>query len=172
MSQALNERRRQLPREDLVPWYRQFWPWFLIALPGTVVIAALSTLVIANRYADDLVVDDYYKTGLAINRELEKQRAASARGLEAQLRVFERRIQLRLGGGSPEPELRLALSHPLEADRDFTVTLRSSAPGLYLGELPAAVAPRWHWTLSPTGESAWRIDGSLGRGDFLTPAGP
>jgi hypothetical protein len=172
VSQSQNERKRHLPREDVLPWYRQFWPWFLIALPGTVVVAALSTLVIANRYADDLVVDDYYKTGLAINQELEKQRAAAARGLEAQLRVFERHIQLRLAGGSPEPELRLALSHPLEADRDFTVTLRSSAPGLYLAELPAVVAPRWHWTLSPAGEAAWRIDGSLERGDFLSPAGP
>ena len=37
-----------LPGTDLLPWYRQFWPWFLIALPGTVVVAAIGTLVIGS----------------------------------------------------------------------------------------------------------------------------
>ncbi|MFT7320700.1 FixH family protein, partial [Congregibacter sp.] len=38
-------------QEHEEPWYQQFWPWFLIALPGSVVIAGLSTLYIANRYS-------------------------------------------------------------------------------------------------------------------------
>jgi FixH len=29
------------------PWFKQFWPWFLISLPGTVVIASMITLSIA-----------------------------------------------------------------------------------------------------------------------------
>ena len=53
---------------DSQPWYRQFWPWFLIALPATVVVAGLTTWWIAAHKADSLVVDDYYKEGLAINR--------------------------------------------------------------------------------------------------------
>ena len=57
----------RLPREDTLPWYRQFWPWFLICLPGSVVVAALTTMYIAHKGADDLVVDEYYKEGLAIN---------------------------------------------------------------------------------------------------------
>ena len=48
---------RRIPPEDTQPWYRQFWPWFLISLPASVVVAGLSTLYIANRHADDLVVD-------------------------------------------------------------------------------------------------------------------
>ena len=62
-----------LPREDTEPWYRQFWPWFIIMLPASVVVAGLSTWYIAHRHADDLVVDEYYKSGLAINRQLEKK---------------------------------------------------------------------------------------------------
>lgn len=171
MSDPNRQQRRRLPREDTQPWFRQFWPWFLIALPGSVVIAAISTLVIANRYSDDLVVDDYYRNGLAINRQLEQQRTAQQRGLQADLRVFERRIQLRLSGGTPEPVLWLALSHPLEADRDFSIRLVSSAPGLYVAELPAEVAPRWHWTLTSDADGGWRIDGSLREGDFLSASG-
>ena len=41
---------RRLPVEDTVPWYQQFWPWFLILLPASVVVAGLTTLVIANRH--------------------------------------------------------------------------------------------------------------------------
>ena len=59
-----------LPGGDTLPWYRQFWPWFLIALPACVVIAAIATALIASRHADDLVADSYYKDGLAINRRL------------------------------------------------------------------------------------------------------
>ena len=31
------------------PWYREPWPWFLIAGPAIVVVASLSTAVIAVR---------------------------------------------------------------------------------------------------------------------------
>lgn len=164
---AGSKRRPKLPDGDTEPWYRQFWPWFLIALPGSVVIAALSTVYVANRYADDLVVADYYKNGLAINKRFEKTRVAEARGLDAELRIFERRLQLRIAGGTPEPSLRLQFSHPLEADRDFTVQLTSSAPGLYTTELPNRVAPNWHWILDAGETGNWRLDGSLGTDDFL-----
>ena len=160
-------------REDEEPWYRQFWPWFLIALPGSVVIAGLTTLYIANRYSDDLVVDEYYKDGLAINRELEKQAAADALGLSAALLIFERRVQLRLENDDPDaPQYRVELrfSHPLEADRDFGLTLDRSAPGLFVGELPAPVAENWHWTVL-AGDGSWRVDGSLGTEDFLAAGG-
>jgi hypothetical protein len=34
------------------PWYRQFWPWFLIAIPLAGVIMASITASYAYRYAD------------------------------------------------------------------------------------------------------------------------
>ncbi|HEY3488245.1 MAG TPA: FixH family protein [Gammaproteobacteria bacterium] len=37
------------------PWYRQFWPWFLIALPASALIASSITCVIALRHADEVV---------------------------------------------------------------------------------------------------------------------
>jgi len=156
-----------MSREDTEPWHRQFWPWFLIVLPGTVVIAALSTVYIAVRHADDLVMEDYYKTGLAINRQLEKQRIATDRSLVAELSVLDRRLQLRIAGLDGMPALRLRLFHPLEADRDFSVTLQASAPGLYVVALPAPVAPNWHWALDDGADSKWQLDGSLASSDFL-----
>jgi len=160
---------RSLPREDDRPWYRQFWPWFLIALPGSVVVAAVATLVIAMRHADDLVVDDYYRTGLAINQTLAREQRAAELGLGARLQLFEERLQLRLSGAAPTQNLRLQLSHPMEADRDFALELQPSAPGLYVETLPRRVAPHWHWALESVGDSGWRLTGELTAADFIDP---
>lgn len=45
-----------------LPWYRQFWPWFIIALPASAVIASFLTLWLAVNNPDTLVVsDDQYR---------------------------------------------------------------------------------------------------------------
>ena len=36
---------------DTKPWYKQFWPWFLIALPGSVVVASMFTINLAVQNA-------------------------------------------------------------------------------------------------------------------------
>jgi hypothetical protein len=40
------------------PWYRQFWPWFIIALPTSAVIASFISLWLAVSNPDYLVVDE------------------------------------------------------------------------------------------------------------------
>lgn len=42
-------------RTDSRPWYRQFWPWFLILLPATSVVFSFVTLYIALRDADEVM---------------------------------------------------------------------------------------------------------------------
>jgi hypothetical protein len=41
-----------------LPWYREPWPWIIIGLLGTVIVASLVTLWIAASNPDGLVVDD------------------------------------------------------------------------------------------------------------------
>jgi len=69
-------------------WYKQFWPWFLIALPASVVVAGFSTLYIALSNPHSMVNDQYYREGLAINQSLEQDRKALELGLGAQV-MFE-----------------------------------------------------------------------------------
>ncbi|HEY5774490.1 MAG TPA: FixH family protein [Xanthomonadales bacterium] len=60
----------QVPGQDL-PWYRQFWPWFIIALPTSAVIASFVSLWLAVSNPDQLVVtDDEY---LQLKSELKAQ---------------------------------------------------------------------------------------------------
>jgi hypothetical protein len=60
----------QGPEQDL-PWYRQFWPWFIIALPASAVIGSFVSLWLAVSNPDQLVVtEDEY---LQLKGELKAQ---------------------------------------------------------------------------------------------------
>jgi len=152
---------KPLPGGDTQPWYRQFWPWFLIALPASVVVAALATAYIAHRGADDLVVQDYYKDGLAINRQLKKEQRATQLDISAALQFSADAVRVKVAGPVTDMELQLLLSHPMEADRDFAVTLVRTGPHIYSGTLAQGVAPRWHWTIEPPQENGWRLNGTV-----------
>ncbi|MEM6302439.1 MAG: FixH family protein [Pseudomonadota bacterium] len=165
-SRASEPRARQVYEQEQEPWYKQFWPWFLIALPGSVVVAGISMVFIANQHADDLVVKDYYKDGLAINQEIERKARAASFGMGAYVMVLENRLQVRLQGERQPETLGITLSHPLEADRDFSVTLTKRAPGLYLADLPNLLGTNWHWVIV-SAEDAWRLDGSLKSDNFM-----
>jgi hypothetical protein len=45
------------------PWYRQFYPWLLIALPAAAVIGGFVTLYLALAYPDTLVRKDCVRDG-------------------------------------------------------------------------------------------------------------
>jgi len=49
---------QQEPAEVHPPWYRQFWPWVLIAIPLLTVIASGVTFWLAVSNPDYLVVED------------------------------------------------------------------------------------------------------------------
>lgn len=157
--------------DDTKPWYVQFWPWFLITLLGSVVIASFMMLYIANRHADDLVVDEYYKTGLAINRELENRQRAEALGISAQLLFYPGRVEVETSGPVGDSVLELQLSHPLEADQDFRVVLQRQTDGTYSATLTQDVAQRWHWKMQPQTNAQWRLDGTLSSEDFAHARG-
>ncbi len=57
MSMQQQRNTHPVPGQD-VPWYRQFWPWFIIALPAAAVIAGIITLYLAVSNPVSLVVDD------------------------------------------------------------------------------------------------------------------
>src|SRR5471032_1225537 len=99
------------------PWYREPWPWLLMAGPGIVVIASFFTLWLAIKSDDGLVEDDYYKLGLAINQTLSRASRAEqlALGARAELGAGSTRVRVTLTGTGVLPEkLRLRLVHPTQ----------------------------------------------------------
>ncbi len=123
-------------RANPVPWYREPWPWIVMAGPAIVVVAGIATAVIAIRTSDGLVADDYYKQGLAINRVLEREKRAGALGVAATVQFSDdrerARVLLRMQGDAPR-ELRLTLVHPTRAGEDQVIALLPNGAGVYDG---------------------------------------
>lgn len=144
------------------PWYREPWPWFLISLPATAVIAGLATVWIAYQSADGLVVGDYYKAGLAINQALARDDAARALALTATLQREDGALGLTLTGNlqSFPDRLELALAHPTRQGQDQRLTLSHAGGGHYRTLLPAMAAGKWHAQLADSA-STWRLSGVL-----------
>ena len=154
---------------DIEPWYKQFWPWVLIGLPGSVVIASIITLFIAIENADDIVSDEYYKDGLAINRTLAADQKAKTLQVQAKLGVDFSTQQLSIdlqGQLAPAPrQLRVRFVHPVNADDDFTLFLTATAPARYAGRLSKPLQGRWTIEIADADASAWRL-----RTDIAVPA--
>ncbi len=155
-----------------LPWYRYFWPWVIVVLLSTTVVAGLSTVVIAFKYQDSLVRDDWYKDGTAINRRFERERYAASLGLSASLQLDPRAGVVRLelfGPGSEIPEsLSLELSHATQSARDLSLVLDRREPGVYQAKAEKLGAGRWYASLEPSPLGAegrdlarWRLSRSI-----------
>ena len=80
--------------QESAHWYQEPWPWILLGLPGSVVIAGIVTLVIAIKNEDGLVAEDYYKQGLAINQVIARETNAERLGLTAQMLVSGDKLRI------------------------------------------------------------------------------
>ncbi len=151
------------------PWYREPWPWFLISLPATAVIAGLTTVWIAAKSADGLVVGDYYKAGLAINQTLARDEAARTLALTATLQHQDDALVLTLGGSltAYPDQLMLTLAHPTRQGQDQTLALNHAGKGQYRTSMPAMPDGKWQAQLTDSA-SAWRLSGVL-HTPFSTP---
>jgi len=160
------------PHHPPLPWYRHFWPWFIVGMLASAVLASLASLAIALVHADPVVRDDWYRDGTAINRRIERDLAARRLGIAGSLSVDEVRHELRLdlGGDGLEPlqEVRLELSHATRAERDRGVVLGRSDDGSFRAAFEAPGSGSWYATLTPVLHGApgaeaadWRLSRRL-----------
>ena len=147
------------------PWYRERWPWLLMAGPAAVIVAGFFTLWLAVKSDDGLVADDYYKRGLAINQTLSRGQAARDLGLSAEVELDPQagrvRVQLR-GTGQPE-RLSLRLVHPTRAVSDQRFELQRTGAGEYVGVLTEPPGGRRVVLLEDPARQ-WRLAGEAAAG--------
>lgn len=154
-------------------WYRNPLVWMMIALPAWSVVAGISTVVIAFRVFDGVVVDDYYARGKAINVLIERDVAAQRRGLAAVANLTPG------AGGASDVEgaptsvevtfsaldvaalpavLKLAFLHATHGGADAQVELARTAAGFYRATLPALAPGKYYLQIEA---EDWRIVGAL-----------
>lgn len=154
-------------REDTLPWYRQFWPWFLIALPATAVIAGFYTLYIAVQSQDSLVINVEKSIGDTTEQILIAERRAIDLGLEARIDINRESglIVAKLSADAalePPMSLVLELFHPAFRDRDISVQMARSLPdadgnATWSGHFVDVPDGRWYAVIR---SEDWRLNGS------------
>ncbi|WP_017429672.1 FixH family protein [Vreelandella jeotgali] len=148
--------------ELIKPWYKQFWPWFLISILLSSVAFGVMYAIFSVKYYDGAIAEDYYKRGKAINMVLAKQDRARELDLSGDLRVdaLTSDIVFDLEGERRPDALELKLIFPTESDHDQTFELEHVREGRYVTQGPDNLQYRWYLQLQPVADDPeWRLVG-------------
>lgn len=128
------------------PWYKQFWPWFLIALPLSVIIASFITVFLFSSHQVSLVTEDYYKKGKAINLDLSRLTKADELNISAVMKVKDNQIRISLDKGRLEyfPALHVIFQHRTLANQDISQMVNPNAAGQYRITLDKPLLGPWY----------------------------
>jgi len=109
------------------PWYKEPLVWFIIGIPLSAILVGALTIILATVTYDGLVVDDYYKRGLEINKRLERDRNAKNYGLVANIDTETPGlldVQLHANEQFRMPErLNISFLHPTRKEMDIRLVL-------------------------------------------------
>ncbi len=151
---------------SIKPWYKHGWAWFLIALPMSVVVASISTYFIAMKGLDPVITKDYYKEGLAINKDLSLDKKAAQLGLSAKLDIDGQTVTLKLSAkdaGTLTALSRQPLKFELEnlsfQANNLETTLMPIEAGVWRGQMTDKVSQAT-WSARLQGPD-WRISQRL-----------
>ncbi|MCS0251309.1 FixH family protein [Vibrio alginolyticus] len=152
------------------PWYKQFWPWFLIILPLTVVVWTVITVVVFSNNSVSLVAEDYYKKGKGINIDISKMNVARDLGLNAEISSENNNVVIVFAKGKlPHyPALTATFTHRTLPDRDFTKLVTADASGNYRLKAEESIQGPWFVELQPH-DKQWMIQGKVEFPAFSTP---
>jgi len=160
--------RSDRPRSDR-PWRANPVFWLMWLLPGSAVVAGLTTLGIALRHADPPLPADYHWEGEHLDRDFELARNAAAHGTEVEFRIAGGECAATLHSAPNDPAtLTLLFANAADAGLDRVLLLRKVAPGEYRGACPPI--PAGHWRISLEDEARqWSIRSEAkGSADHLT----
>lgn len=154
--------------ESQQAWYRHGWPWVLIGIPFAAVLFGVFMVVVAAVYPDDLVADDYYKDGMAINRDLEMDEKAKALGIRASATVLDEGTVSFVIDGARDSAVLMNLYHVTDRARDASLVLYPEGGRVYrsVEPIPVATAEPGVWYIELLGaDDNWRL-----RKRLVTPA--
>lgn len=137
------------------PWYREPWPWLLMSGPAIAVVAGVTTAIVAFRGADGLVADDYYRQGLAVNRDIARDQAARDLGIAGEVHLLPGLVRVTLRSTARLPDrVTLRFVHPTRASEDRVVHPARTPGGAWEAPLPGLPAGRWRAIVET---AQWRV---------------
>ncbi|WP_299196855.1 FixH family protein [uncultured Amphritea sp.] len=147
--------------QQIAPWYKQPWLWFIIApLIATVLYSTvyITASIVTN---DGVVLEEYTKRARAFHEDNQLQEVAVQLGMSGTLRfdTVTSDINFALLSSKDEPlpeQLNLTIGHPTKASLDVTTTLRQLRPGHYVGELQTSLNGNRKLIISPD-DKKWQL---------------
>ena len=146
---------------DTTPWFKQFWPWFLISIPLITICYCALMIYMAITTENSLVSDNYYKDGLAINQSLSLDQKAKDLHLNAELHFFDSaRVSLKLSGNLADTPsfLTLKLLHPTLDGQDIEIKLLPEPSGIFSTLLENPLQGKWYIDVISQ-DATWRLKG-------------
>ncbi|NRF26006.1 FixH family protein [Vibrio coralliilyticus] len=144
------------------PWYKQFWPWFILSLTVGVSILTLVRVAILTNHSIHLVTEDYYKKGKGINVDITRVKVTKELGLDATVRSEGDTVVIQFEKGQLDhyPAITAMFAHRTLPDHDFTKLVTSDASGQYRLKLDSELQGPWFIELTPHDEK-WLIQGRV-----------
>jgi uncharacterized protein len=141
-------------------WFKQFWPWFLIGLPMVAVVGSINLLITAMDNKPDMVVDDYYTKGKAINNDFALINRAKELNIRADITQTDNELLISLQGLKDKSSVSFSLYHSTLAKRDISVMLTADGRGNYHFESDKDLTGKWNLRIEPFDKS-WRLQKTI-----------
>lgn len=159
-----------LNHEDTVPWHKQPLVWMLILIPFSAVVVCAVLLYLSITTDDGLVADDYYKQGLAINRQIARDEVATQMQLAAEIEIdiAEGFVNARFNKGTMIDyplQLQLVLKHAAAHQRDKYITLQHGIDDAYVGAIARDDKENYDVMINP---GIWYVELSNAAGESET----
>ena len=139
---------------------RNYWPWLLFSLPFSAVIFGVFMVFTTTFYPDDLVVDNYYKDGMAINQRLTMDELAGQMRVTATLiSLSEDEIMLEVSNAT-DSAIEVNLYHVTDRslDRSFALIPESGSSYRAKGQNLDVLSREGIWYIELLGlDDAWRL---------------
>jgi hypothetical protein len=135
--------------QQILPWYKEPYVWMLILFPMLAVIGGIATTILAVQSDDGLVVDDYYKHGLEINRTLERDQVALDYNLDADIQLDQKLEEVAITMSSAPgfvcpKNLSVTFLHATRSGLDKEVNMLLTQENIYRGNLSVLAAGKWY----------------------------
>jgi hypothetical protein len=147
-------------------WFQYPMVWLVIFFPALAVVAGIITIIIAVNTEDGLVVDNYYKKGLEINKIIKHDQMAQQFGLSAFVDANSETGEILVSLSSDKKmvlnqEITFSLIHRTRSGQDQeTVLIRHSNSAEYRGYLKPPIIEGL-WTIQISSPQGWRLKQNL-----------